>query len=38
MCQEKVAPEKDFQRVAGWNNFFTTAALSVVADEELCKT
>jgi chromodomain-helicase-DNA-binding protein 1 len=34
---EKVAPEEDLQRFAGWNDFFATAALSVVVDEELCK-
>jgi hypothetical protein len=33
----KVAPEEALQRVAGWNDFFETAALSVVVDEELCK-
>jgi hypothetical protein len=35
---EKVAPEEDLQRFAGWNDFFATAGLSVVVDEELCKT
>jgi hypothetical protein len=35
---EKFAPEEDLQRFAGWNDFFATAALSVVVDEELCKT
>jgi hypothetical protein len=35
---EKVAPEDDLQRFAGWNDFFATAGLSVVDDEELCKT
>jgi Helicase conserved C-terminal domain len=34
----KVAPKEDLQRVASSNTFFATAALSVVVDEELCKT
>jgi hypothetical protein len=34
----KVAPEEDLHRVAGWNDFFASAALSVVVDEKLCKT
>jgi hypothetical protein len=36
-CRQ-VAPKEDLQRVEGWNDFFATAALSVVVDEELCKT
>jgi hypothetical protein len=34
---EKVAPEEDLQRFAGWNDFFATAGLSVVVNEKLCK-
>jgi hypothetical protein len=29
---EKVVPAEDIQRVAGWNDFFATAALLVVVD------
>jgi hypothetical protein len=35
---EKSRPKEDLQLVASSNNFFATAALSVVVDEELCKT
>jgi hypothetical protein len=37
ICRQ-VAPKEDLQRVVGWNDFFATAVLSVVVDEELCKT
>jgi hypothetical protein len=30
----RVVPLEDLQRVAGWNDFFATAALLVVVDEE----
>jgi hypothetical protein len=33
----KVAPEEYLKRVAGWNDFLATAALSVVVDDELAK-